>query len=68
MTVHAIIEAEFHPGFNAYAAYERERDHSRRIERDLTRALQLLGMECDRREGRGEDVAHIRAFIERASQ
>ncbi len=54
--------------FNALKAYERERDHSRRMETYLAKALLLLGMECGRRELRGEDVSHIRKFIGEASQ
>jgi hypothetical protein len=53
--------------FDAYAAYQRERDWSREVEKRLSKALMLLGIECDRRERRGEDVAHIRAFISEAS-
>lgn len=53
--------------FNPLAAYERERDHSRRMETYLSKALLLLSMECSRRELRGEDVAHIRAFVAEAS-
>lgn len=54
--------------FNALAAYERERDHSRRMETYLAKALLLLTMECSRRELRGEDVSHIRSFVTEASQ
>jgi hypothetical protein len=32
----------------------------------LAKALGLLSMECDRRERRGEDVSHIRAFVRNA--
>jgi hypothetical protein len=32
----------------------------------LVKAIQLLSMECDRREQRGEDVSHIRAFCRNA--
>ena len=32
----------------------------------LAKALQLLSMECDRREHRGEDISHIRSFIRAA--
>lgn len=53
--------------FNALAAYEREREWSRQLEDRLSRSLSLLRMECGRRELRGEDVAHIRAFIKDAS-
>lgn len=52
--------------FNAYAAYERERAHSRAVEQTLSKALILLRNECDRRKSRGEDVAHIDDFIRRA--
>ena len=54
--------------FDAFAAYTREREWAREVESRLTRALQLLGMECSRRELRGEDVSHIRAFIAEASK
>lgn len=59
----------FHPAapFDPLAAYDRERAHARRIEHLLSRSLMLLGMECSRRELRGEDVSHIRAFIAEAS-
>jgi hypothetical protein len=49
-----------------YSMYLREREHSRKLERLLSRATTLLDMECDRREARGEDVAHIRAFVKEA--
>ena len=52
--------------FNAYAAYERERAHSRKIEMTLSKALMLLRLECDRRELRGEDVDHLRVFLREA--
>ena len=54
--------------FNAFAAYRRERDYSRKLEDKLSRALLLLSSECSRRELRGEDVAHIRAFVSEASK
>ena len=54
--------------FDAHAAYKAEREHARTIEALLANALILLGMECSRRENNGEDVAHIRAFIKKASQ
>lgn len=54
--------------FNSYAAYQREREHSRKLEQTLGKALELLRLECHRRELRGEDVSHIRAFIRGASQ
>jgi len=54
--------------FNAFAAYERERDWTRELETRLGKAMTLLRMECNRRELRGEDVAHIRAFIAEASK
>lgn len=53
--------------FNSMAAYAREREHSRALETTLSRALTLLRIECGRRELRGEDVSHIRAFIAEAS-
>lgn len=52
--------------FNALAAYERGRDENRRLYDLLNRSLMLLDMECDRRELRGENVKHIRAFIKEA--
>ncbi len=53
--------------FDAYAAYQRERAHAGKIEATLSKALMLLRLECDRRELRGEDVAHIRAFLKEAA-
>lgn len=64
MTVQTKIEVQ---PFNPMAAYQREREHSRRIESTLSKALTLLGLECSRRELQGEDVGHIRAFIQEAS-
>jgi hypothetical protein len=61
MNAHATIAP-----FDAFAAYNREREHSRAIEQTLSKALMLLRLECDRRELRGEDVAHIRAFLKDA--
>jgi hypothetical protein len=37
------------------------------MEKLLSNAVHLLSMECDRREHRGEDVAHIRAFCREAA-
>ena len=54
--------------FDSYAAYQREREHSRRIEHYLSRALILLAMECGRHELRGEDASVLRAFIKEAGQ
>ena len=54
--------------FDSYAAYQRERSENRRIYDLLARSLTLLGSECSRREVRGEDVSHIRAFIKEATQ
>lgn len=54
--------------FNSFAAYKREREHSRLLEQRLSKALSLLSMECSRRQLRGEDVEHIRDFIKEASQ
>ncbi len=54
--------------FDPLAAYERERDHSRRMETYLAKALLLLSMEASRRELRGEEVGHIRSFVREASQ
>lgn len=52
--------------FDAFGAYRREREHARNLERSLDTALALLSMECRRREGIGEDVSHIRQFIDEA--
>ena len=49
--------------FNSYAAYQRERDYSARLETLLAKALDLLSMETGRRKLRGEDVAHLEAFV-----
>lgn len=54
--------------FKPLEAYERERAYSRALEKKLDAALMLLGMECQRRELRGEDVAHVRDFIKSAVQ
>ena len=54
--------------FDAFAAYNRERDWARTVEQRLSKALALLRLECDRRDLRGEDVSHIRAFIAEAAQ
>jgi hypothetical protein len=59
MTVQSRIRANAED----YPAYLREREHSRKLERLLSRATTLLDMECDRREARGEDVGHLRRFI-----
>lgn len=53
--------------FDAYAAYQREREHSRLMETRLATACMILRMECDRRQSRGEDVSHIREFLKRAA-
>ena len=60
------FEAAEAPRFNSYAAYQRERAYSRKLEITLSKALTLLDLECARRELRGEDVAHIRQFIREA--
>lgn len=54
--------------FDSFAAYQRERAENRRIYDLLARSLSLLGSECSRRELRGEDASHIRAFIKEATQ
>ena len=64
MNAQATITAE--KPFDAYAAYQREREWTRTLEQRLFKACSLLRMECDRRELRGEDVAHIRAFVREA--
>lgn len=66
LTVQERIEPAIKP-FDSFGAYQRERAHCRNLERTLSKALALLQMECSRREGRGEDVAHIRAFIKEAA-
>lgn len=53
--------------FNSMKAFEREREYSLKLEKQLAKALMLLGMECDRRQMRGENVEHIRAFVREAS-
>lgn len=52
--------------FDSYAAYQREREYSRKVERQLSKALMFLEFSCDSREARGEDVSHLRAFIAEA--
>lgn len=52
--------------FNSYAAYQREREYSRKIERQLSKALMFLEFSCNSREAQGEDVSHLRAFIAEA--
>lgn len=65
MSIHAKIKpaGEY---VNYYASYLQERAYSKRIESLLSRSLALLEIECGRRELRGEDVAHIRAFVKEA--
>ncbi len=53
--------------FNAYAAYQRERQWARCQEQLLARALTLLASQADRAARRGDDVSHIRSFIAKAS-
>lgn len=52
--------------FDSYAAYQREREYSRKIERQLSKALMFLEFSCNSREAQGEDVSHLRAFIAEA--
>ena len=66
--MNAVSKIEAAKPFDAYGAYLREREHSRRMEATLSRALTLLSMECGRRELRGENVEHIRLFIRDASE
>ena len=54
--------------FDSFAAYNREREHARKIEGLLSKALILLGSTATRLELRGEDMAHIRQFITDAGQ
>lgn len=53
--------------FNAYAAWTRECERNTVMADILQRALTLLGTECDRRHGLGEDVSPIRQFIKAAN-
>lgn len=49
--------------FDAYGAYQRERAYSAKLEGALVKALDLMTMENRRRKLRGEDVAHLEAFV-----
>lgn len=60
-----LVRIEAPPEFKAYPAYLREREENRRLYKKLSAALELLTLECHRRELRGEDVAHVRDFISR---
>ncbi len=59
------VQANIVP-FDSYAAYQREREHARRIEQYLSRAIILLSMECGRHELHGEDASLVRQFIKEA--
>jgi hypothetical protein len=61
--MNAPAKVETFKPFNALAAYEAEREYSRKLERALSDALGLLDMECGRRALRGEDVESVRKFI-----
>ena len=50
-----------------HAAYQRERDYSRRLEGLLSRAAIILASNADRLERRGVDVAHLRNFVREMS-
>ena len=52
--------------FNPMAAYEREREHGRKIEGQLTRACLLLRLACDR--GQVVDRDAVRAFLRECAQ
>lgn len=54
--------------FNAYSAWERECARNDKLWDALQRSLMLLGMECNRRKLRGEDVSAIEAFIARTKE
>lgn len=64
--MNAPVRIDQYTATSGYAAYERERDYSRRLERLLDRSLALLGMETHRRRLAGEDVEGIEAFIAEA--
>lgn len=51
---------------NWYSQYEAERETNRKLYGLLDRSLILLETECSRRELRGEDVSHVRAFVANA--
>ena len=51
---------------NWYRQYEAEHEENRKLYSWLDRSLTLLEVECRRRELRGEDVAHVRAFVANA--
>jgi len=52
--------------FDAFAAYERERDHTRKVEGQLARACLLLRMACDA--GKVADTATVRSFIQECGE
>jgi hypothetical protein len=54
--------------FDAFAAYQREREHARVIERLLVDAIHLLRHEASYRKGRGDSAEHLELFIQRATQ
>ena len=54
--------------FNAYSAYLASEDRNAKLWDALQRSLMLLGMECDRRKGLGEDVSAIEEFIARTKR
>jgi len=56
------------PAFNAYAAYQSEREYSHKLEEALSAALSLLDMENGRRALRGEDVGHLQAFVKQTRE
>lgn len=64
MTVHTEIKAA--APFNPLGAYEREREHARKIEAQLLRATLLLRMACDA--DRVINKPAVRAFLEEVGQ
>lgn len=52
--------------FNAFAAYEREREHSRKIEAQLLRAMMLLRLAVDR--GKVVDPEAVNTFLRECAQ
>lgn len=61
------VQAKVRP-FNAYSAYLAAEDRNAKLWDALQRSLMLLGMECDRRKLRGEDVSAIEGFIARTKE
>jgi hypothetical protein len=53
--------------FDSFAAYQREREHSRRMEALLTRSNTLLRMACING-GKVQDVEAVRAFLRECAE